>query len=104
VSSTELIRAQIEEQIPQRSLVHLLNLRSVGIEFVEVVIPADSPAGGRRVRDLGIPDDAILALVIRNGTAIVPYGETVLSGGDEIIAITTPASEGMLRQILLGAR
>ncbi len=103
VSSTELIRAQIEEQIPQQSLVHLLNLRSVGIEFVQVVIPASSPAAGRRVRDLGIPDDAILALVIRDGSAIVPYGETALAAGDEVIAVTTPASEATLRHILLGA-
>lgn len=102
VSSTELIRAQIEEQIPQQSLVHLLNLRSVGIEFVQVVVPATSPAVGQRVRDLGIPDDAILTLVIRDGTAIVPYGETLLAAGDEVIAVTTPASEATLRRILLG--
>jgi trk system potassium uptake protein TrkA len=103
VSSTELILSQIEQVIPAQSLFHLLTLRNVGISFIELEIPADSPAIGRPIRELGIPDDSILPLLIRGGKkGIIPYGDTMLEVGDQVIAVTSEASEGTLRRILCG--
>lgn len=103
VSSTELILSQIEQVIPSQSLVHLLTLRSVGVNFIELEIPPDSPALGRPLRELGIPDDCVLPLVIREGKeAIIPYGDTVLKPKDQVIAVTSETSEQTIRHILLG--
>ncbi|MGB9723057.1 MAG: potassium channel family protein [Chloroflexia bacterium] len=103
VSSTEVILSQIEQVIPSESLVHLLTLRNVGVSFVELEVPAGSPALGRPLKELGIPDDCIFPLVIRGGReAIIPYGETVLQTGDQVIAVTSERSEETLRRILLG--
>jgi len=103
VSSTELILSQIEKVIPAQSLVHLLTLRNVGVSFIELEIPPDSLALGRPLRELGIPDDCIFPLVIRGGKeAIIPYGDTVLQPGDQVIAVTSEASEGTIRRILCG--
>ncbi|MBI3287681.1 MAG: hypothetical protein HYZ68_06510, partial [Chloroflexi bacterium] len=54
------------------------------------------------LRQLGIPDDAILPLVIRDSQAIIPYGDSVLQAEDQVIAVTSAASESTLRRILLG--
>ncbi len=103
VSSTEVILSQIEQVIPTETLVHLLRLRSVGVSFVELEVTASSPALGRPLKVLGIPDDCIFPLVIRGGQeAIIPYGETVLQPGDRVIAVTSERSEATLRRILLG--
>jgi trk/ktr system potassium uptake protein len=103
VSSTELILSQIERVIPYQSLVHLLTLRNVGVSIVELEIQVNSPALGRPLRQLGIPDDCILALIIRQGNeAIVPYGDTALETGDQVIAVTSEASEATLHRILRG--
>ncbi len=103
VSSTELILSQIEQVLPAQSLFHLLTLRSVGISFIELEIPPTSPALGRPVRDLGIPDDSVLPLVIRQEEKpIIPFGDTVLEAGDQVIAVTSEASEVTLRRILCG--
>jgi len=103
VSSTEVILSQIEQVLPTESLVHLLTLRNVGVSFVEIEMPAASPALGRPLKELGIPDDSILPLVIRGEKeAIIPYGDTVLQARDRVIAVTSEKSETTLRQILLG--
>ncbi len=103
VSSTEVILSQIEQLLPFESLVHLLTLRNVGISFVELEVPAGSPAIGRPLKSLGIPDDCIFPLLIREGKeAIIPYGETTLQPGDHVIAVTSEGSESTLRRILQG--
>jgi trk system potassium uptake protein TrkA len=103
VSSTELILSQIEQVIPSSSLVHLLSLKGVGVSFIELELPDNSPAIGRPLRALGIPDDSILPLVIRQGKkAVIPFGDTVLEAGDQVIAVTSEASQKTLMRILCG--
>jgi trk system potassium uptake protein TrkA len=103
VNSTDLIMAQIEQAIPSQSLIHLLTLRSAGVSIVELKLTASSPALGRPIKELGIPDDSILALVLRDGQAIVPFGNTVLGEGDEVIAVTSLQSEQTLHRLMTGA-
>jgi trk system potassium uptake protein TrkA len=103
VSSTELILSQIEQVIPSQSLMHLLSLRGIGVSFIETEIGSQSPALGKPLSALGIPDDSLLALVVRNGNqAIIPYGDTILQEKDVVIAVTSETSEATLRQILCG--
>jgi len=102
VSVTDLILAQIEREIPAQSLVHLLTLREAGVTFVEAKVPADSPVLGKPLRTLGIPDDCVIPLIIRGGKGIVPYGETTLQVGDEVVAVTTIAKEDVLEKVLAG--
>ncbi|MCX7839051.1 MAG: NAD-binding protein [Anaerolineae bacterium] len=102
VSVTDLILAQIERHIPAQSLVHLLTLREAGVSFVEAKVPENSPVIGKPLRNLGIPDDCVIPLIIRNGKGVIPYGETRLQVGDEVVAITTIAKEDVLEKILSG--
>lgn len=102
VSVTDLILAQIEKEIPAHSLVHLLTLREAGATFVEAKVPADSPAIGKPLQNLKIPDDCVIPLVIRNGKGIVPHGETVLLAGDEVVAVTTLEHEDVLQRVFSG--
>lgn len=102
VSTTEVIRAQIERALPVRTLVRLLSLRRDGIQLVEGKVTAGAPADGQRLRDLGIPDDALVVVVVRGDQTMVPYGDTVLQADDEVVAVTTPQSEPVLRRLLMG--
>ncbi len=104
ISSTDLILTQIKGQIPARSLVNLLTLHQMGVNFVEIKLGPDSPAIGRPIRELGIPDDCIIPLVMRGEKAIIPYGDTVLAAGDDLIAVTSARSENTLREIMYGSK
>ncbi len=101
VSVTDLILAQIEREIPAQSLVHLLTLRDVGVSFLEAKVPPDSPAINRPLRELKIPDDVVIPMIIRGGKGIVPSGDTTLKAGDEVVAVTT-SSEDVLERIFAG--
>ena len=104
VSSTNIILESIEEKVPTHPLTHLLAIEEEGEEIVEIKIPPDSLAVGKTVRQLALPKESKLALVIRKGGKNrVPTLNTIIRADDRIIAITTPESEEALRTTLRGA-
>jgi trk system potassium uptake protein TrkA len=102
VSVTDLILAQIEREIPAHSLIHLLTLREVGASFVEAKVPEKSPVVGKPIKDLNIPEDCVIPLIIRQGKAVVPHGETVLAVDDEVVAVTTLEHDDILERVFAG--
>lgn len=101
VSSTDVILSHIEEEIPEYSLVHLLKLKQADIEVVEAKVAPGAQATTKPLKDLPMPKDAVISLIIRNGNVILPSGDTVLMAGDEVVALTKMASETALRRLLL---
>lgn len=104
VSSTDVILSVIEQEIPSQSLVPLLRLRHADVEIVEATLPADSPLAGMALRDLDLPPESIVAIVIRDGEPIFPVGGTDLRSGDEVIALTRSTHEEELRQTFFARR
>ncbi len=102
VSTTDLILAQIEREIPSHSLIHLLTLRDAGVSFTEAKVPENSSAIGKPLSSLKIPDNCVVPLIIRNGKGIVPHSDTVLAAEDEIVAVTTIDDEHVLERALNG--
>jgi len=65
----------------------------------EMVHPA-SVAAERRVADLPLPAECILAAVIREGRLIIPHGDTVLHPSDEVLAVVHSSRMAELASIL----
>lgn len=103
VSTPHLLTALIEEAVSVGSLVRLLEFEGGEAQLIEVTLAEDSPAIDRTIVELGVPRDATIVAVVRGGHVVVPRGDTVLQGGDEVLALTTPDSEGAVKTILIGA-
>jgi trk system potassium uptake protein TrkA len=104
VSSTDVILSIIEQEIPSQSLIPLLRLRHADVEIVEAILPAGSPLAGTALRDLALPPESIIAIIIRGGEPIFPVGATELQPGDEVIALTRSTHEEELRQTFFASR
>src|ERR687886_482447 len=101
VSATSNIMALIEHEVPEHELVHLLELRRENLEIVEIEVGDGSPAAGKRVESLKLPEGARLISVMRNGKAEIAVGATQLAPGDQVLAILQPGKEAELRKVLL---
>jgi len=102
VSTPHLLTALIEEAVSVGSLVRLLEFEGGEAQLIEVTLAEDSPANDRPIAELGVPRDATIVAVVRRGHVIVPRGDTVLQGGDEVLALVTPQSEGAVKIVLIG--
>ena len=104
VSSTKIILEHIKHEVPSHPLIHLLTIQEKGLEIIEVTIPPDSATVGKQVRELTLPPESILSLIIRKERKpTVPTGNTTLQKGDQIIAVTRPESVEALRSALTGS-
>ena len=103
VSSTRLILEHIKHELPSHTLMHLLDIQERGLVVVEVKVPPESATVGRQVKELSLPPESILSLIIRKEKKpTVPTASTVIQAEDQIIAVTHPESEEELRAALTG--
>lgn len=104
VSATNLILEHIQEEVPTHVLVHLLKMEQQGIQVVEVKVPANSLAIGKRIDQLPIPATALLSTLIRKDQSpVLPTPETVVAAGDKFIAVVIGEMEEQLRAALVEA-
>ncbi len=102
ISPTRMALAAIEQDIPVHELLHLAQLSPGNLELVEAQIAEDSPAVGRRVGDIPMPEGSSLFLIMRGSAVQAIRNDTVFQAGDKVLAAARPEAEAMLRRELIG--
>jgi amino acid transporter/mannitol/fructose-specific phosphotransferase system IIA component (Ntr-type) len=88
-------RAAANEQEIKETLLHHERYLSFTLRF-------DTPADDfidRRVQDVNLPAQSLIALVRRDGEIIIPHGHTELKEGDQLTVIGDPASIDRLHEL-----
>ncbi len=99
VSATDLILRLIEHEVPRYGLVHLLDLPEERLEIIELVVSDGSPAAGRQIIDIDLPDGALIVAVLRaEGGGFVPKADTQIKAGDEVLLVLDPGLEDAITE------
>lgn len=66
-----------------------------------VAYDAGSSAGvvGRRIRDLPLPGDAVVAVIARGDRVVPPRGSTLIEKGDQVFVVVTPSSRARVDRV-----
>jgi cell volume regulation protein A len=67
-----------------RPLTETGTIRRLGAEIVEYPVGPEDALVGHRVRDLGLPRDALLSVIVRGEEAVLPRGSTRVETGDRL--------------------
>jgi trk system potassium uptake protein TrkA len=92
LNESTILSHLIEEEMSFGDMMTLLKLRRGQYSLVEIVIPEGAKAVDVAIKDLPLPDQCVIAAIIRKGSMIVPRGITTFKVGDEVLAVTN--SEG----------
>ena len=65
-------------------LIEVGAIRRLGAETVEFDVRREHAILGRHVRDLDLPRDALVSVIVRGGEAIAPRGSTTIHNGDRL--------------------
>ncbi len=88
LNQADILARLIAEEMSLGDMMTLLKLRRGRYSLVEEKIPAGAKALGIAIKDLGLPDQCVIAAIIRGGKVIVPSGTTVFKPEDEVLAVT----------------
>jgi trk system potassium uptake protein TrkA len=102
VSSTKIIYSLIEQEVDTGQVVPLTALKRGDIEIVEADLTEQSPVINRALKDVHLPGDAVIAVILRGDQIVLPSGTTRLEAGDCVIALTRPQDERTLRELMAG--
>jgi Trk K+ transport system NAD-binding subunit len=84
-------------------MIPLLQLHS-GLEIIEIKLPDTSPVVGRSVREVLLPPESLISLIVDpGGVPRMPSGDTRLHAGDALVVVTHKESLPALREALVGS-
>jgi potassium/hydrogen antiporter len=78
------VGATTSEPALPRPLAEAGTIRRLGAEVLEYEVGPEDAVVGARVRDLGLPREAVVNVIVRGDEAIPPRGSTLLRGGDRL--------------------
>src|SRR4051794_32404284 len=83
-----------------RPLAEAGTIRALGAEVLEFPIGAADAIAGARVRDLALPREAVVNVIVRGDEAIPPRGSTRLLAGDELHLLVRAETAGEVTKLM----
>src|SRR3954470_10858215 len=80
----ELLGVTTSEPAMPRPLAESGTIRRLGAEVVEFRVHDDDAIAGLRIRELGLPRDALVNVIVRGDEALPPRGSTRVEPGDRL--------------------
>lgn len=100
LSQAEIMAKLIAEEMSLGDMVTMLKLRKGKYSIVEEKIFPGAKAVKKAIKDLGLPDTAVITGIIRHGEIVLPRGTTILEEADEIIGLVDESGRAALANVL----
>jgi potassium/hydrogen antiporter len=78
----------------------LLTDEQFGDNLVELVISENSPAVGKQILELRLPDDVLFLLIGRDKDVIIPKGSVQLQAGDRVLIAASEEKRWYINAII----
>ena len=89
--SPRLLAAGTILRFVRRGVVHsVVTFSDSDAEAIELDVVGASPVAGHQLMEIDLPKGSLVGGVVRNGTPIVPRGDTIIQTGDRIVVFTLP--------------
>lgn len=90
--------------IRQQAIVDdLVNIIPVGlgqVQIIEVHIPGEAKVSGKKLWEIELPKEVVAGCILRRDSALIPRGDTRISGGDTLVMIVRKGQEQETIQVL----
>ena len=102
-SGTKLVARMIEEQADIDEVIHLFPVAGGRLDVSEVSLRPNAPCIGQTLLDLPLPEESLVATIIRGEDVIIPGGRTEIKSGDRLLVVTEPQVYEKVMKILTGS-
>jgi len=100
LNQAAILTSLIAEEMSMGDMMTLLKLRRGKYSLVEEKIFPGALAVNKAIRDLPLPQNCVIAGIIRHGEIVMPRGVTALEEADEVLAIVDDSAREILASLL----
>ena len=101
-SATQVIGTLIRDQTTFEEVTQAIPVAEGRVQVTEVVLNEDSPATGAVLADLELPEDCLVAAILRDGQLLEAGNQSQLRVGDRLVVISSPQHQEQALHILAG--
>jgi trk system potassium uptake protein TrkA len=103
LNQADILARLVAEEMSLGDMMTLLKLRKGEFSLIEEKVHPQSISVNKCLRDIGLPDDSVIAAIIRKNQILIPHGDTILQPADEVLALVHASQLNKLA-ILLGPK
>jgi trk system potassium uptake protein len=103
-STTHIVSSLIEQRAALEQIINLMPVGEGRVNVTEIRLDTGSPMAGKLLRDIHLPENALVAVIIRDNHPIVPRGANDLQPGDRVVLITLPENHGPVLKTFTGEK
>lgn len=100
ISSTYIVSNMIEQLVVLEKVENFIPIEAGKLGLFEVVITTSAKVCSQPLQSVKLPNQAIVACIIRNGDSFIPKGDTLLMHNDKCIVLSTENDKGRTIQAL----
>ncbi|MCX7021446.1 MAG: NAD-binding protein [bacterium] len=101
-SPTPIIAGLVGERSALDGIINLLPVAGGAVNITELELPAGAPATEQPLGRLVLPEESLVACLVREGRLILPAVTVEPHPGDRLIVVTLPGNHGRVLSALLG--
>lgn len=72
----------------------------IDADLNDLIVPYNSEAIGKTIRDLNVPEKCLVMLISRNDKFVIPAGSTVIQGGDVLLVLANAEDYSVLHNTI----
>jgi len=90
--------------IREGDMVSFMLFEGAKAEAMEIIVPSNAKITGIPLRQVQFPDQALIGMVVRGATAMIPDGNTILQSGDRAVIFTIPEQADIIFSLFQAKR
>ncbi len=89
ISAPWATAAMVENLLDRPALAQLYEFGIGAASLMDAVVPRGARVAGKKILELNLPHECLIAAIIRDNTFVVPHGKTVIQVDDRVVFIGT---------------
>jgi Trk K+ transport system NAD-binding subunit len=87
ISAPYATAAMVESHLDRPEVADLFEIESGLASLIDMNVSEGAKVAGRKIQEIGVPDQCVVAALIRDDEFVVPRGNTIVQEGDHVIFV-----------------
>ena len=93
---------KLDVPLPDRKTypIEFAKVEGIDAELTDIIVPYNSAAVGKMIRDLNVPEKCLIMLISRNDKFVIPAGSTIIEGSDVLLVLANAEDFSFMQKTL----